>query len=273
MKDNRHADRDNAARTVPDYVDHLQSLGQYTFTRNEVEASLGKSSLATESSLRRLKEKGRIVSPRRGFFVIVPLEYRSLGSLPASWFVHEFMFFLDQLYYVGILSAAELHGAAHQHPQVFQVVTAVPTRPVQVSRIRIEFHVKSNLESTPTVQMQTEAGYLTVSTPEATALDLIRYYRSGGGLDNVATVLRELAEHIDPQALAAAAALVEQPIAQRLGHVLDVVGQEHVTVPLSRLVSSRGSRATPLRPDLDWKGITTDNRWRVIPNVEIQSDL
>lgn len=44
-----------------------------------------------------------------------------------------------------------------------------------------------------------------VSTPEATALDLIGYQYHAGGLDQVATVLSELAERIDPEKLAAAA--------------------------------------------------------------------
>lgn len=39
------------------------------------------------------------------------------------------MKFLGQPYYVGLLSAAALHGAAHHQPQEFQVVTNKQFRP------------------------------------------------------------------------------------------------------------------------------------------------
>jgi len=32
---------------------------------------------------------------------------------------------------VGVLSAAAIHGAAHQQPMIFQVVTDKPTRPAE----------------------------------------------------------------------------------------------------------------------------------------------
>lgn len=258
---------------VSDYIDFLQSQGRYTFARDEIEENLDKSSQAIESALRRLKDKGRVISPRKGFYVIIPLEYKSLGSLPATWFVKELMEYLEQPYYVCLLSAAELYGAAHQRPQVFQVMTDHPTRLVDSGKVRIEFHVNHFIESVPVRQLSTRAGYLTVSTPEATALDLIRYNKASGGLDNVATVLTELSENIKPEALAAAAALVEEPIAQRLGYLLDLVGHEQLTVPLHRLVYARRSRLTPLRPDLEWEGVESEQRWKIVPNIEIESDI
>jgi len=263
----------NDTKSVKDFIDSLQSKGQYTFTCDEIESKLDKSSQAIRSALRRLKDKDRVVSPRKGFYVIIPLEYRSIGSLPASWFVHELMEYLKQPYYVSLLSAAEIYGAAHQRPQIFQVMTDHPTRPVDSGNVRIEFHVNRRIEIVPVRQLSTQSGYLTVSTPEATAVDLVRYYRSSGGLDNVVTVMTELAESIDPEALAATASLVEDPVAQRLGYLLDFCGQEQLTVPLHRLVSARPSRRTPLRPDLEYNDTERDERWNVLLNYEIESDL
>ena len=53
----------------------------------------------------------------------IPAEYRSWRAVPASHFIDPMMRHLDHGYYVGYLSAAEVHGAAHQRPQVFQVIT------------------------------------------------------------------------------------------------------------------------------------------------------
>lgn len=49
-------------------------------------------------------------------------------------------------------------------------------------RVRIEFHVKRSLQSTPVAKVQTETGSMRVSTPEATAFDLVRFARSAGEL-------------------------------------------------------------------------------------------
>src|SRR5690606_17463585 len=86
------------------WVDSLQAAGRYTFNREELVGFAGRSPVAIEAALRRLKTASRIRSPRRGFFVIVPVEYRAAGCPPPSWFVADLMRFLDQPYYVGILS-------------------------------------------------------------------------------------------------------------------------------------------------------------------------
>ena len=99
---------------------------------------------------------------------------------------------LKQRYYVGLLSAAALHGAAHQAPHEFQVVTDKPTRAMVLGNARIFFITKKGMANTPTVPIKTPTGDVRVSTPEATALDLVRYPQHAGSLSNVATVLADL---------------------------------------------------------------------------------
>jgi len=45
------------------------------------------------------------------------VEYRVAGAPPASWYIDDFMKAVGTPYYVGVLTAAALHGAAHQAPQ------------------------------------------------------------------------------------------------------------------------------------------------------------
>lgn len=71
--------------TVSTWIDHIQSSGRYIFTREEVLAATANTEAAVAASLRRLRKAGRIVSPRRGFHVVVPLEYRTAGAPPADW--------------------------------------------------------------------------------------------------------------------------------------------------------------------------------------------
>jgi len=258
---------------VSHYVESLQGSGRYYFTGNEVAAAVGGTDLAREAALRRLKKKGRIASPRRGFFVIVPVEYRSAASPPASWFIDDLLAYMGQPYYVGLLTAAALHGAAHQQPQVFQVVTDRPMRPARMARQRIEFHRNRNLLEVPVERVKTETGWMRVSTPEATAVDLVRYPEACGSLGNVATVLVELAERIDPIVLAEVAARARHPDAQRLGYILERLGLEAIAGPLAGLVASRRRRPVPLRPDRDAGALGHDPRWYVIPNEEVEADL
>lgn len=180
--------------TLRAWLERLQSQGRYSFTGSEARVETGLLSRAFQSALERLVAKGRVASPRQGFHVIVPPEYRSLGCLPASWFIDDMMGHMDTPYYVGLLSAAALHGAAHQRPMELQVAVDRPLRPVSWGRVRVHFIESSRLPDIPTVRMRTETGYMKVSTPEATAFDLVHYYHHAGSLSNAATVLGELAE-------------------------------------------------------------------------------
>ena len=66
-------------RSLAAFVDDLQARGRYTFTRAEAVEPMVITDLAFEAALRRLKKRGRIANPRRGFYVVVPLEYRGNG--------------------------------------------------------------------------------------------------------------------------------------------------------------------------------------------------
>ena len=268
-RDNRRS-RESAG-SARAFVEALQSSGQYVFTRDQALKALRASEVALKNALWRLSKGGRLASPRRGFYVIVPPEYRAAGSLPPSWFIRELMAYLGRPYYVGLLSAAALHGAAHQSPHEFQVVTDRPLRPTEVGRVRIRFAKKANLAKTPTVGIKTPTGEIRVSSPEATVLDLVRYPQHAGFLSNVATVLREIAEHLDPVKLVSAAEADDEPAyAQRLGYLLDRIGFAELAAPLAKWVSAKAPRVTPLRPDRPLSGAPRNAQWRVAVNEEVE---
>ena len=73
------------------YVDRLQESGRYTFVRDDALKELKISPVALKLAARRLSRQARLISPRRGFYVIVPLEYKSAGSPPPSWFIDQLM--------------------------------------------------------------------------------------------------------------------------------------------------------------------------------------
>ncbi len=260
-------------KSMTAFVEALQSRGRYTFTQTEAMTADKRSDIALEAALRRLKQKGRIANPRRGFYVIVPVEYREAGCPPANWFIHDLMRFLGQPYYVGILSAAAIHGAAHQQPMLFQVVTDRPTRPAQAGRVRIGFHVGRHVEKAPVVEIQTETGSMRVSTPEATAFDLVRFAPSAGHIGNVITVLHDLIEKIDPQALAPLADLYAVSDVQRLGYLLERLGEKRLADPLSDRLKDRRYRPILLAPGQAKGDSPIDPRWRIIPNEKVEAEF
>lgn len=260
-------------RRLAALADDLQARGRYTFTRGEALATARRSDVALAAARRRLEQRGRIASLRRGFYVLVPLEYREAGCPPASWFIDDLMRFLGQPYYVGLLSAAALHGAAHQQPMAFQVVTDRPTRPARAGRVRIEFHMSRHVAAAAVVQVQTETGTMRVSTPEITAFDLVRFAAAAGHLSNVASVLGELGDKLDPAALAHVAPSYAVPEAQRLGYLLDHLGALDRTRPLSAWIAARRHRPVRLSPGEASGKAAPDPRWRVIPNATLEVDI
>lgn len=256
------------------YLVQLQSRGRYTFSSEDAFAAVEGSDLAVRRALLRLKKKGALTTPFRGFHVIVPPEYRSLGCPPPDHWVPDLLAYLDEPYYAGLLTAAEYHGAAHQRPQAFQVVSPKPRAPLECGRAHVHFVLRANTAVVPTVEVRTPRGLLRVSTPEATALDLIAYPYHAGGIDNAATVLAELAERIDPRRMADTAALMaDAPVCQRLGYILDYVGARAAAEPLRAYVARLPRRPAPLVPSEPVSGLPVDPRWKVVVNAHLDPDL
>lgn len=255
------------------WIEGLPADGRYTFTRHDAEEASGGSFVAVQSALRRSKKKGRIVSPRRGFYVLVPPEHRAAGSPPASWFIDDLMRYCECQYYVGLLSAAALHGAAHQQPMVFQVLTDKLSAKMSTGRVTIEARKSRAVGRSPTTRLQTETGTMAIATPEVTALDLVRFPRAAGYWNNIATVLAELAESMNPDRLIEAAASGRLPDAQRLGYLLDLLDQERLADPLATWLAARRTTVVPLRTGTASADYDADPRWRLIPNEDVESDL
>ena len=255
------------------FIDRLLQQGKYHFTTAETCSALGSGVSTVKQALRRLKAKGVIATPQRGFHVVVPPEYRALGCLPAEQFIPQLMEYVGEPYHVALLSAAQLHGAGHHRPQRFQVMVTTPRRPILCGEVGVEFHVRTNLEEATTVVMNTPRGHMRVASPEATALELVGYQRHAGGLDNVATVLAELAESISGSQLGNEANTVPSAWGQRLGYLLELVGQYEKVSQLRVLVERRARRIVPLDPALPRTGAPRSRMWKVAINAEVEADL
>ena len=265
-------------RNRPDaasFVRELMARGRYTFTFEEAKSALKVSNIALRAALRRLKTKGFIAMPLRGFFVIVPPEYTTLSCLPADQFIEDLMLYLKEPYYIGLLSAAELHGAAHQKPQEFQVITSRNRKMIVCGRITIRFMARKTIGKVPTVNITTQRGFIKVSTPEATVFDLLLYPEHAGGLSNIATVLSELSEKIEPSKLKAAKEYVSNiSVMQRAGYIFDrILKAKKIAGTLELLVRKNGNAIVPLVPSGSRKGVPIDHKWNLFINEKVEPDV
>jgi len=260
-------------RAAANYILDLAARGRHHFTTEEAAAALGSSPPTVRAALRRLKAKNQIAAPYRGFHVIVPPEYRRLGCLPADQFVSQLMQHLGEPYYVALLSAAELHGAAHQRPQALQVMVKTNRRALECGEVRVQFISRKDMEGTAVVERRTPRGLLRVASAEATALELVGYADQSGGLDNVASVLAELAPALDPDRLVSECG--RSPIAwvQRLGYLLDLTEHRDLADKLTPSVASRAKDVAPLVRAKSRSGAPRDERWRLAVNVTVDPDL
>ena len=187
---------------------------------------------------------------------------------------------LNVEYYAGLLTAATYYGTSHQKPGSFQVITTKRIRNLTFGRVHIDFVYKKSLADLPTQQITVKTGYLTISSPEVTAMDLFLYPHKSGGINHTATVLSELVEALDPDRLIALAKGSTQHVwIQRLGYLLEHIDslvpehQQEIVNKLATYVSSQEYTYVALAPELPTKGSSRSKKWKIIENTTVESDI
>ena len=264
-----------------EYLEKLRSGGKRYFTSQEIMQTLNLSYGAARAGLSRLKRDGKLISPVNGLYVIVPPEHKSYGSIPAEELIPIMMKYLDAEYYVALLSAAGFYGASHQKPMVFQVVTNRRIKhSLKFGQVHIKLIHKKSLIDLPIKDFVVSTGYLKVATPELIAIDLLKFPKHAGGMNNIATVLSELIESIDVHKLIELAEnMGEHYQLQRLGYIIekiDVMDDDIKKTTIDALreyVSSRMKPYTPLASNISRIGYPRCRKWKIIENTDFESDL
>lgn len=254
--------------------DRLLAHGRHWVTTREIADDIGGSLVDARQAASRWQAKGLAFSPTRGAYVVIPPQFRTWRAVPASHFIDDMMRFLGHDYYVGFLTAAEVHDAGHQRPQAFQVVTNRRLRSRTFGRVRIEFILNARTAERPTAVINTPTGTMRVSTTEATVFDLVSAPEHSGGLSNVATVIGDLLEdsQLEPGRLAAIADLWPTAVAQRTGWIIQhMAGAVGVDLELDQLaaIASRGGRVRLVPSGGDGP---LDSRWKVVVNAQAEPD-
>ena len=252
----------------------IRARGRYSFTLEELLKEFDLPYPTVKQALYRLKEKKEIAQIRQGFYVLVPPEYSVRGALPTVMFIDSMMNSLGKPYYVGLLSAAALHGAAHQQPMVDYIVSQTPApRNISNKKMKVVFVAKKALIQEGIFQKKTPAGHINVSSPELTAFDLLENIRTFG-VNRITTVLHELCEEMRPSRLSKIAKIVDNKAnIQRLGYILDnELQEEKLANALYKVLDKSSFSPVSLSPYKGRKG-KIDEKWKIIINMQIESDL
>lgn len=257
--------------TLYDFTQNLASHGKNFFSKREALDGLGISENQFVHQVYRLSRKKVIRRLVRDFFMILPPEYRALGSLPSHWIIDPLMRHLSRKYYIGLLSAAALYGVAEQQPMAFQVIVEKRMRKIRLPRGVVEFHMKNNFIHSEISSISAPTGYVNISTKEQTLIDLIRYYEFSGGMSNVALVVKDLAAECRPMRLKKVLHKEEKnaPL-QRLGYILALTKYPKLAHAVESELLRRKIFYVPLRPDFHTKTGERLVRWKIILNDYVE---
>ena len=252
------------------FIERRQALGLAHFTLTELTTASGLSRKAAREQLDHLHGLVSRVSARQDFFLIVSPEQRPMGAPPVFWWIDAFFKARKRPYYVGLLSAAAEHGSSPQAVQAVHVITDQPIRPLAVGRVRVQFFVKKRMLDVPTIPLEQAHAPLLISTPEATALDLLRYANRIGGVSRAAEVIETLLERFKKGGLQKALqAKSEASNIQRLGYVLQALGRPDLCTVVAEHLPGRMAtvlleKRKPIPPGAA-ETISSDGRSRSTP--------
>lgn len=263
-----------------DYIKSLRARGRVYFTSKEAITELGISQNALNCGMYKLRKKGEIVSPAKNLYLIIPPEYQSIGSLPPEEVVPILIKHWDLDYYVCLLSAAMYHGASHQKPQEFQVMTNKQLKPLQLGKVKIKFIYIKSLAGIKTQNIIVKSGYLKIATPETTAINLLLYPNHSVGINHIATVLAEMVEILNSKALIDAINNInEMSAVQRLGYILEhlepinITSRDHLVNVLKKYLENKKLQFVALATEFPTINCPKNNDWKIIKNTTIESDL
>jgi predicted transcriptional regulator of viral defense system len=266
---------DNQIKHTSDFLRTIRSNGRYAFTIEELINAVPKSIRNIRKDLDRLKEKGEIVNIRRGFYTILPVEYSNMGIIPVDFYIDELMKYILKEYYVGLFSAAMYYGAAHQQPQEFYIISqSQKPRNIRNDNFIINFSEKKKFPLFGIEDKKTETGYFKISSKELTFLDLIYFEHTLGGYNRIITVLQELTESISLNRMRDAVKNnFPGSTFQRAGFIAEnILNNNKLADIFEKKLAKQKSKTVLLKSSGAQIGVR-DEKWEIIINTEIESDL
>ena len=262
--------------SITEYIKHLQSFEEYAFSWEEVLENCKSPVSTLRKELNRLAKKNEITNLRKGFYLILPPRYQQMGKLPIQLYIEKLLKYLERDYYLGLYSAAAIHGASHQRIQQEYIITKPQVlRDIEKGNNRIRFFISENWSTNNIVEKKSDAGKFKVSSPALTAVDLIYYQTKIGGANRILANLEELFEKITNDDLTKLLAWYPYKSAlQRLGFFMEETNASEELIELIYQHLQKDSfYPALLSPTQGQRPGKTGNRWKIDVNIKLESDL
>lgn len=251
----------------------LLSHGLITFTTEECAHLFNTSLNDVPNKLVYLRNKKQIVALARGLWAVVPFENIQMGAPEPVRYIDSLMNFYRCEYSVGWLTAASLYGANHQAPQVFQIVTNKTIKDRKIGISELKFYKRSYIDVITKKRHVISDGIINVPTVGSTMLMLCADLIISGGIDNVATIISELAEVSENylSEILMDANLFQTSAVRRLGWILDNIVNDGNLDGLKKICDD-GTNPSLLSPYNSHSGVI-DTNWNLIINRNIEVDI
>ncbi len=269
---------------IQEFIDSQLALGRAYFSKPTALAAVGMTLHAFESAIARLHKKGVLVSPRRGFYLILRPEDRQLGAPdPARW-IDPLMKHQGVDYRISLLRAAAFHGSAHQAAMCFQIIAPSQLLNIEIGRQRVEFVFQSAAAFAQSNrpewlgQLKTDAGFAKVAGVELTLLDICRYFHRAAGINGAAQAVHDLGKNANSRILAKAAGAYENAAVRRLGYLLERFGHQRQAEAL-RSFADKAKSFKALDPSVkplvaELSDVEEKNPdWKLVINVAVEIDV
>ena len=261
---------------VKSYIKELVAVEEYSFSLEELRRNTDKSGASLKLELARLIAKKEILNLRKEFYLIITPRYSSFGKIPVQLYAEKLFKFLNRNYYLGLYSAARIHGAGHQQVQREYLMIEQPKLgDIKKSNLDIRFLTTSNWPKSNLIKERSDAGEYQMSSPMLTAVDLIHHQSKLGGLNRMLAILEELLEEVNEEDLAKLLTWYSNRSSlQRLGFLMEELStNETMSKKLFQHVRERPYYPILLSPNSNQRSGAVDNRWKVDVNIKLDSDL
>ena len=262
--------------SLNDWIYEQEKRGITTFSFQQIRRLFQEhSEKALKTDVNRLILSKRIENVYRGFYVIIPTQYKLKGVVPPTYYINELMEYIGKPYYVGLLSAAAIYGASHQRAMLTQIVTTGPRSRISKNNTLINWNYRKQIPSELIETRNAEMGRINYSSAELTAVDIIQFASKIGGYQRATTVLAELVDIIDISKMESILPYTTTSTMQRLGFLLEYIllEQDNADILYNILKKKNGylddilmSSEHPASDNAE------SNRWRVNMNIEIEID-
>lgn len=265
--------------SIFNWIREQEFSGRYTFSFQELQSDFQfMQRQIIQNELNRLVRKKEITAVHKGFYARIPAHYKKREWLPPDFYIDQLMAYLGKPYYIGLLSAGELLGAAHQRPQRFCVFTTFPvantserTNPI------IAWNYRRSIPEELLLRKNSETGEIRYSNAELTALDLVQYSQYIGGLSRAATVLTELLERTDFKHASPTLLNVGTVTAfQRLGYIIEEIlgdAKQAEDLYLRMQDAHKTFRWIALSREVKSAEVFAKNaRWHIVVNTKLEVD-